>query len=358
VITDEVLPVDDDPTPVAGGERPGRIEVLLADRWRMGRWALGLAYVLAALFQYRYGMPWASKGFPLEREQLLGWLLVGAVVWSLGRDRREVLMAVVGWGGFGLCFVLYDYSRGAVDNIWGNPVVIPTTASEVPSQAVHNASRVITAEKALFFGKLPTVWLQEQLYSSNNRNPPGWEVITAFTYLTHFITVYVVALVMWIRNRARWVEWTRSLITLITLGVAGYLVYPTAPPWMAGRFELMDDVDRPGTRALRYLHLDFADRLWNKGQSLTNLVAAMPSLHMAFSVLVSAFFWRTSNVWVRVLLVVYPGAMLFTLVYGGEHYILDCLAGGLLAWLAVWVNRWWVQWRATGLLPWTRHSPS
>lgn len=358
MITDEDIPVDGDPTPVIGGLRRRPLDLLLSDRWRLTRWIVGLGYLVAVYIQYRYGMPWASKGFPLEREQLLGWLLVGAVVWSIGRDRREVALAVVGWGGFAMCFVLYDYSRGAVDNIWGNPVLIPATASEVPAQSIHNASRIITAEKALFFGKLPTVWLQERLYSRNNQNPPGWEVITAFTYLTHFITVYVVALVMWIRNRARWVEWTRSLLTLITLGVAGYLVYPTAPPWMAGRFDLMTDVERPGTRALRYLHLDFADRLWNKGQSLTNLVAAMPSLHMAFAVLSAVFFWRTSRTWVRVLLAVYPASMLFTLVYGGEHYVLDCLAGAVLAWLAVWINRWWVQWRATGLLPWQRHSLS
>ena len=357
----DLVVADDDPTPLAIERRLSMAEgfaLARADRWRMARWAAAAAFVVAGYVQYQYGMPWASKGLPLEREQLLGWMLVGAVVWSLGRDRREITLAVVGWGGFALCFVLYDYSRGAIDNIWGRPVVIPATASEVPTQAVHNAERIITAEKALFFGNLPTVWLQDHLYSGNNRRPPGWEVITAVTYLTHFITVYVVALVMWIRNRARWLEWTRSLVTLITLGVAGYLVYPTAPPWMAGRFELMPDVERPGTRALTYLHLNFADRLWNKGQALTNLVAAMPSLHMAFTVLVAVFFWRTSRTWLRVVLAIYPVSMLFTLVYGGEHYVLDCAVGALLAWLAVWINRWYVQWRTTGVTPWSRHSLS
>ena len=37
----------------------------------------------------------------------------------------------------------------------------------------------------------------------------------------------------------------------------------------------------------------------------------------------------------------------FRLVYGGEHYVMDCLVGGVLAWLAVWGNRrlsrWWLE---------------
>ena len=79
-------------------------------QWRLvRRWAIA-GYVVASLFQYRYGMPWSSPGLPLEREQLIGWFLVGSVVWSLGRDRREVLYAVVGWGVLGLCLVLYDLS--------------------------------------------------------------------------------------------------------------------------------------------------------------------------------------------------------------------------------------------------------
>lgn len=314
-------------------------------QWRWIRRA-GLAiYAGLALYQYFRGLPWTSKGLPLEREQLIGWMLAGSIVWSLGRDRREVLYAVAGWGALAACFVLYDYSRGAIDNLWGHPVLIPGTGSTAPQQAVHNASRVITAEKALFFGNLPNEWMQDRLYPKG-RKAPHWEIITAFTYLSHFITVYVIALFQWIRNKKRWMLWVRSLTTLIFLGVLGYLVYPTAPPWMAGSFGLMDKVARPGTRALGYVHLHYADRLWNKGAASTNLVAAMPSLHFAFTVLAALFFWREASKWLRVILVAYPCLMLFTLSYGGEHYVMDCLAGGLLAWLAVWgnrrVDRWWL----------------
>ncbi len=320
-----------------------------AGQWRLvRRWAIA-GYVVASLFQYRYGMPWSSPGLPLEREQLIGWFLVGSVVWSLGRDRREVLYAVVGWGVLGLCLVLYDFTRGAIDNLWGYDTPIPGRGGEVPAQAVHNADRILTAERALFFGFVPTEWLQDRFYQPG-RSGPRWEVLTALTYLSHFIVVYLVALIQWVRDRSQWVKWVRALATLIVLGVTGYFLFPTAPPWLAGRFGLMRTVERPGTRGLRHINLEIADRAWNKGKGSINIVAAMPSLHFAFTTLVLFFFWRTAKPWLRVILVAYPIVMLFTLAYGGEHYVLDCVVGAALAWFAVWVNRRFDTWRGA------RHS--
>ena len=53
----------------------------------------------------------------------------------------------------------------------------------------------------------------------------------------------------------------------------------------------------------------------------------MPSLHTAFATLIALFLAsRITSRW-RYLLVLYPLAMAFTLVYCGEHYVLDLLAG-------------------------------
>ena len=147
---------------------------LLADRWRVARWVGLVVYVLLLVWQYTHGTPWASKGLPLEREQLIGWMAVGAAIWSLGRDRREMLFAIGGFGALAACFILYDFSRGAIDNLWGSPTLIPGTSVSAPTQAVHNARRLITAEKALFFGHLPNEWLQDRLYLPSNQHPPKW----------------------------------------------------------------------------------------------------------------------------------------------------------------------------------------
>ena len=67
--------------------------------------------------------------------------------------------------------------------------------------------------------------------------------------------------------------------------------------------------------------------IWEGGTRYANDVAAMPSLHAAYSMLIALFFWPlVSRRW-RPLLAAYPVAMAFALVYTGEHYVSDVLVG-------------------------------
>jgi membrane-associated phospholipid phosphatase len=66
-------------------------------------------------------------------------------------------------------------------------------------------------------------------------------------------------------------------------------------------------------------------------QGVGNPVAAMPSLHAGITFLVAIYgIWRLRTP-LRFLLVLYPLAMSTALVYYAEHYVVDVLAGGLLA---------------------------
>lgn len=71
--------------------------------------------------------------------------------------------------------------------------------------------------------------------------------------------------------------------------------------------------------------------LFSTGQASVNLVAAVPSLHAAFTALVAMFLWpRFRRGW-RLVLAAYPLAMGFTLVATGEHYVVDLILGWLYA---------------------------
>jgi membrane-associated phospholipid phosphatase len=76
----------------------------------------------------------------------------------------------------------------------------------------------------------------------------------------------------------------------------------------------------------------------SQGQYLVNPVAAMPSLHTAYATLAAGFFWWGKKWWQKALLACYPVAMGFALLYGGEHYVVDELAGAAYALviLAAW----------------------
>ena len=62
-----------------------------------------------------------------------------------------------------------------------------------------------------------------------------------------------------------------------------------------------------------------------------NPVAAMPSLHAGIAFMVAIYgIQRLRTPW-RWLLAAYPLVMSFALVYYGEHYVIDIVAGALLA---------------------------
>ena len=111
---------------------------------------------------------------------------------------------------------------------------------------------------------------------------------------------------------------------------------PTAPPWMAS--------SRQGTRTgcspplARHTSRGFSDlgfhgfvKDWQKALDWGNAVAAMPSLHAAFALFVPAFFlpW-IKPIWLKALVLVFPVMMLTSLVYFGEHWVIDGLVGWAL----------------------------
>ena len=65
-----------------------------------------------------------------------------------------------------------------------------------------------------------------------------------------------------------------------------------------------------------------------------NPFAAMPSLHSALTVLIVLALWRWRKL--RAPAVLYLAAMGFTLVYCGEHYVIDLLVGAAVA-VAAWL---------------------
>ena len=73
------------------------------------------------------------------------------------------------------------------------------------------------------------------------------------------------------------------------------------------------------------------------------MVAAVPSLHAAFTALVVMFLWDRVRPGLRPLLALYPLAMALTLVATGEHYVFDILLGWLYAAAVMWG---WARWES------------
>ena len=132
-----------------------------------------------------------------------------------------------------------------------------------------------------------------------------------------------VAWILW-RHPERFPRSAASMCAVFDLGLIGYFAVPTAPPWWAaeqgrigGLRRIMEDVGRR-----------FWGRLWGPlyGFLGGNPLAAMPSLHFATSVMAAHELGETGGL-PAVLGWAYAGTLGFALVYMGEHYVLDLLAG-------------------------------
>jgi membrane-associated phospholipid phosphatase len=115
------------------------------------------------------------------------------------------------------------------------------------------------------------------------------------------------------------------------------------------------EVARISTRGWWELGLSFAEVWLKDAQAESNPVAALPSLHAAFSLLAVVALWPlaarlggsalgdAASLLIRAVLVLFPLAMAFTLAYGGEHYLVDVVAGWMYVVVVCTAARWWEQ---------------
>jgi membrane-associated phospholipid phosphatase len=182
-------------------------------------------------------------------------------------------------------------------------------------------SYVISADA--IFGANPSAWLQDKLYVEGRYGV--LEYATAAVYVSYFIVLHVVAFYLWSRRRELFGLYAGALLLCFYAGLLACFLLPTAPPWLASQQGDIGSVarifhDMVGGGA----HSSAGDAV---GQ---NDVAAMPSLHMAITVVIALFAWHCSRR-LGVVGAVYAACMGFTLVYLGEHYVADVLAGAAFA---------------------------
>ncbi len=266
----------------------------------------------------------ATSGIPFDRETVI-LVIVGALtVLNIGRSKQEIARLLFDWIPFTFVLLAYDISRGLAHRL-DRPVAYTPQ---------------IDAEKLLFFGNMPPTILQRHFY---NYEPRWLDVITSVIYISHFFVPFVIAGLLWRRDWASWRAYTTRFVAISFIAVVFFAAFPTAPPWAAAKERQLIELELTkldgkthSTRGLSVIGLKGGQSLIDKNKASANPYAAIPSLHSAFSLLVSITMWpRTKRRWGRAVLVAYPIAMVATLVYGGEHYVVDAIAGFALVWAAV-----------------------
>jgi membrane-associated phospholipid phosphatase len=276
--------------------------------------------VFLVVWTAREGMIWQR----LAVAAFLGGFLICA---HLGRPLRIWKLLLLDMLFYCAMWWTYETTRGFADQgVFG---VRPMLQVE----SVRNIDRV------LFFGTDPNVWLQDTLMQRDVR---WWDNVLSFVYFTHFVVPPIVMGALWATHRLQFWRFMRRFATVLGAACVMFMVLPTAPPWMASEKGAIGRVVRHSGRGLTDLGFHAYTNDWKISTGWGNAVAAMPSLHSAFALIVPAFFlpW-IKPVWLKAMALVFPATMLFGLVYFGEHWVID----GLVGWLLVGGSFWyWGRW--------------
>jgi membrane-associated phospholipid phosphatase len=289
-----------------------------------------------AEFLYLAVMAWIVVvfGVPTGRQAIAMMLIIGLMTTRVGRGWPALGRVFVDWLPFTAVLILYDRTRALAD-AFGLPL--------------HEVD-IVHAEKWICGGIIPTVWLQEHLY--NPSHIYWYDALVTLIYTSHFVATPLLAAVLWLRERAQWLRYITRVIVLSVPGLVTYVLFPEAPPWLASQDGyIRESVPRLSSRGWEWLRLGDVTKALSRAQiEGSNAVAAMPSMHVAFACLVALFIAsRLHSRW-RHLLLLYPVAMGFALVYTGEHYVLDLVVGVAYAVAAhLAMNAWERRRSAAGL---------
>lgn len=189
----------------------------------------------------------------------------------------------------------------------------------------------IAVDRALGLGVPPTLRLQRAFSTPGAIN--RFERVLVWCHWLWFAVPHLSVGYVMLRRPERMTAAAARMYGVFDVGAVFYWTIPTAPPWWAAAHGRLDD-GRP--IRVRRMMIEYGEQFWGeRWEGLYdvlggNPLAAMPSLHFATSLMGAHLLSEVDPVagavgWT------YALTLGLALVYLGEHYAVDLLAGAALA---------------------------
>lgn len=278
-------------TSAGGSGQPGDRRV-----WIVITVAYGIVILLLGYF--------GSFGYIYKTAILPGLVIIALLL-------RRLRLFVRDWAVFLALMFLADSVRGLIFGL--------IQRYELPVYMNY----VIEWERWLLGGSTLPEILQHAWLDPANIGP--FERFLVIVHASHFLVFLFFAFLIWLTRSADFARFQVAMVLTIYVGMIGYLLVPTVPPWMASNyFEALSSITYVASEVYNFTVPTL------EGYFATNPIAAMPSLHAAFPTLLAVvgyhhFRWRSWPV------MLYTGLVFLAITYLGEHYVVDVIAGIILA---------------------------
>ena len=199
-------------------------------------------------------------------------------------------------------YLVYLFTRGLI-------------FSDTDETAFRNAERVVSVEKAL-----GVFW------------EPGWQawaidhaefMVTILNWayiITYWPIVFALAVVVFLIDRPLYYYFRTVIMITLVFALVVFLVFPVSSPFDLTVY-FVDTIQTFGPSF--YASPEMA--------TYYNTNAAMPSLHFSWTVILAVLLLRNLRGWLKLAGLLYPVLTFFAITITGNHFILDAVAGGLLA---------------------------
>ncbi len=250
------------------------------------------------------------------------------------RLRPPVVAGLAASAPFALCVVMPRSRRRDIGvvvlQMW-----MYLSLYEMPNddpEALERRVRVrypVVIDRAIGLGQLPGVRLQRALAKVGGLR--RMDAVLVGAHWIWFVVPHTVVSYLLFFRRSRFERGAIMVYAVFDLGVLVYWALPTAPPWYAAQQGVIE-AQEATEPALRRLMVEQGEAFWRERWEpmydalAGNPLAAMPSLHFATSAM-AAFVLADAGPIEGAIGWTYALTLGFALVYLGEHYVVDLLAG-------------------------------
>jgi len=174
---------------------------------------------------------------------------------------------------------------------------------------------------------IPSEWFQH--------HTSAWlDVPTGFGYMAYMFESFVVAAWMFFKDEEQTAKLAWAFLIVNILGFTCWILIPAAPPWYVAKYGLgpahMDAIPSAAgaSRFDAFFGINYFSGFYQRSH---NVYGAMPSLHVAYPLVVLIAAWRMPQRWLRWSCMAFFVLVTFAAVYLSHHYVLDAIAGALTA---------------------------
>ena len=252
---------------------------------------------------------WMSIVGDLKSDHFLLVAIWLTVFYASEKTRRFVL----GFSVFIIFWILYDSMR-----------IVPNYKVSTPHIAQpYNFEKVLFGIK--YLGKILTP--NEYFLVVNNS---VLDFLSGFFYLNWMPVPIGFGIYLYLTNKKLFLEYSLAFLLVNIIGFVIYYVYPAAPPWYIQKYGFELRVGVPGNRAGLWrfdelVGIPVFKFIYNKN---ANVLAAMPSLHAAYPVIVFYYAYKKGvSRLAMFFFLIFLFGIWFSAVYSSHHYVIDVLAG-------------------------------